>query len=82
MSNERGVMRLAVGWLILGCGLAFATVTIGTGLGYFIILDSGDVAAPATWKDTAELAVICAFELFLVVLGARLIRGSRKSHIA
>ena len=75
-------MRRALGWLILGCGLAFATITIGTGLGYFTILDSGDVAAPETWKDTAALAVICAFELSLIVLGARLVRGSRKSTVA
>jgi hypothetical protein len=75
-------MKRALGWLIIGCALAFATLTIGTGLGYFTILDSGDVAPPETWKDTAELAVICAFELFLLVLGVRLVRGSRKSTVA
>jgi len=75
-------MRRALGWLILGCGLAFATVTIGTGLGYFTILDSGELATPETWKDTTQLAVICAFELSLIVLGARLVRGSHKSTVA
>jgi hypothetical protein len=74
-------MKHALGWLILGCGLAFATITIGSWLGYFTILDSGDVTAsgPETWKDTAELVVICAFELFLILIGARLVLGSRKS---
>jgi hypothetical protein len=68
---------------MLGCGLAFATVTIGTWLGYFTILDSGDVAvAPETWNDRAELAVICTFELSFIVLGARLVRGPRKSTVA
>ena len=74
-------MKRALGWLIIGCGLAFATITIGTGLGYFTILDSGDVAPPETWKDAAALAVICALELFLVVLGVRLVRSSRKSTV-
>jgi hypothetical protein len=68
-------MRRRLGWLTIGCGLALATVTIGTGLGYFTILDSGDVAASETWKDKVELAVICAFELLLIVLGVRLVRG-------
>jgi hypothetical protein len=75
-------LKRALGWLILGCGVAFATITIGTGLGYFTILDSGDVTAPDTWRDTAELAVICVFELFLIALGARLIRGPRNSTLA
>ena len=74
-------MKRALGWLILGCGVAFATITIGTSLGYFTILDSGEVPAPDTWKDTAQLAVICVFELFLIVLGARLIRGSRNPTV-
>jgi hypothetical protein len=51
-------------------------------LGYFTILDSGEVTAPETWKDTAQLAVICVFELVLIVLGARLIRGPRNSTLA
>jgi len=66
---------------MLGCGLAFATVTIGTGLGYFTALDSGDVATPEKWKDTAELAVICVLEFCLIVLGARLVLGSRKPTV-
>lgn len=74
-------MKRALGWLILVCGLAFATITIGTGLGYFTILDSGEVPAPDTWRDTAVLVVMCVFELFLIVLGARLIRGPRESNV-
>ena len=74
-------MKRALGWLMLACGLALATITIGTWLGYFTILDSGNVTAPApeTWKDIAELVVICAFELFFIVIGSRLVLGSRKS---
>jgi hypothetical protein len=74
-------VRRALGWLILGCGLAFATITIGTGLGFFTVFDSGDVAAPNTWKDAAELAVICVLETSLIVLGTRLVLGSRKSTV-
>jgi hypothetical protein len=73
-------MRRAAGWVIVVCGLALATITIGTELGYFTFLDPGEGAEPTSLKYSVESAVIYVFELFLIVLGARLILGSRKAR--
>jgi hypothetical protein len=73
-------MRRVIGGLLLVVGLGMATITVGSHLGYFTILDSGDEPAVSLRDQAGTLA----FEAGLVVAGlllARRRRGSRNGAV-
>jgi hypothetical protein len=76
-------MKRAIGIVLIVCGLGMATITIGSGLGYFTILDSGDApSAPNSRADTLYTAVLFASEFLLIALGAWLVWSSRTRDAA
>jgi uncharacterized membrane protein YidH (DUF202 family) len=65
-----GLMRRAIGALLIAVGLATATLSVGGLLGYFTIFDSGENDPPTS---AASMAVMIACELAVVGVGVLLL---------
>ena len=70
-------MKRAIGIVLILCGLGIATVSIGTQLGYFTILDSGDATPSAGHADALYVVFNIAPEILVIGLGAWLVWTGR-----
>jgi hypothetical protein len=69
-SFARPNMKRSAGWLLIACGVAMATISIGSVRGNFLeFLDSGEETPPSY----GEMAPEYLLEFLLIVGGARLV---------
>lgn len=76
-------MIRAIGIVIILCGLAMATISVGGELGYFTILDSGEATSASDLHANALYApFMIGSEVLLIALGAWLVWTSRTRDAA